>query len=135
MDQNIHHLKLLSIFHYVVAALAFLFGLIPTIHLTIGTLMVSGKLGKGGDQVPLEVVGTIMIVIALAWMLSAFVFGILMIVSGRALAAQRRYTLSLVMGAIACAFVPFGTVLGVFTLLVLMKPEVRRLYGLDQASP
>ncbi len=131
MNQNLHHLKLLSIFHYVVGGLAFLFGLIPTIHLTIGTLMVSGKLGESGDQLPLEIVGTVLIVIALVWMLSAFVFGTLLIVSGRSLASQRRYTLSLVMAAIACAFIPFGTVLGVFTLLVLMKPEVRELYGLE----
>lgn len=134
MDRDLYHLKLLSIFHYVVAGLAFLFGLIPTIHLTIGTLMVSGKLGEPHEQVPLEVVGTVLIIIALVWMLSACAFGIMLIISGRSLASRRRYTLSLVMAAISCAFIPFGTVLGVFTLLVLMKPEVRQLYGLDKAS-
>ena len=132
MAQDEHHLKLLSVFHYVVGGIAFLFALIPTIHLTIGTLMVSGEMGKAGEEVPLQLIGTVLIVIALLWMVSAAVYGICMILSGRALAGQRRYMFSLVMAAISCAFIPFGTVLGVFTILVLMKDDVRALYGLSR---
>ena len=131
MNQDQHHLKLLSIFHYVVGGMAFLFALIPTIHLTIGTMMVTGRLGGRGDAVPLEMVGTLLIVIALLWMISAVTYGVCLILSGRALSAGRSYTFSMVMAAISCAFMPFGTVLGVFTLLVLMRPSVRTLYGRD----
>ena len=38
------HLRLLSIFHYVVAGLAALLGTVPVIHLTIGILMLEGVL-------------------------------------------------------------------------------------------
>ena len=38
------HLKLLSIFHYVVAGITALMGCIPIIHLTMGIFLVSGKL-------------------------------------------------------------------------------------------
>ena len=94
--------------------------------------MVSGEMGKAGEEVPLQLIGTVLIVIALLWMVSAAVYGICMILSGRALAGQRRYMFSLVMAAISCAFIPFGTVLGVFTILVLMKDDVRALYGLSR---
>ena len=35
----------------------------------------------------------------------------------------------LVVAAIQCAFVPFGTVLGVFTIFALQKLVVRQLFG------
>ena len=39
------------------------------------------------------------------------------------------WTFCLVMGAVACMFMPVGTVLGVFTIVVLMKPSVKELFG------
>lgn len=32
------------------------------------------------------------------------------------------------MAAILCMFIPFGTILGVFTLIVLSRESVRQLY-------
>jgi hypothetical protein len=34
----------------------------------------------------------------------------------------------MVIAAIQCAFTPFGTVLGVFTLIVLVRPSVKALF-------
>jgi hypothetical protein len=36
-----------------------------------------------------------------------------------------------VIAAIACSFVPIGTVLGVFTIIVLTRPSVRVLFGVE----
>jgi hypothetical protein len=33
------------------------------------------------------------------------------------------------MAAIACMLMPFGTVLGVFTIIVLMRPSVKELFA------
>jgi hypothetical protein len=30
--------------------------------------------------------------------------------------------------ALSCAFMPFGTVLGVFTIVVLVRPSVKQLF-------
>jgi hypothetical protein len=38
------------------------------------------------------------------------------------------------MAGIACVFMPFGTVLGVFTIIVLMRDSVRRLFGRPVSS-
>ena len=35
----------------------------------------------------------------------------------------------MVMAAILCAFAPFGTVLGIFSLIILTKPETKKLFG------
>jgi hypothetical protein len=42
---------------------------------------------------------------------------------------------SFVMAAVMCMFVPFGTILGVFTIIVLSKESVLRLYGSSTHSP
>lgn len=50
-------------------------------------------------------------------------------VAGYLLARRRGYFFCLVMAGIACTFSPFGTVLGVFTLLVLLRSSVKQLFG------
>ena len=49
--------------------------------------------------------------------------------AGRCLRRRRRYTFCLVVAAISCAFVPFGTVLGIFTLVVLTRPGVKPMFA------
>jgi hypothetical protein len=51
-----------------------------------------------------------------------------MAVAGRMLQRRRGYTYCVVMAAIACAFTPIGAVLGVFTLIVLLRPSVKALF-------
>jgi hypothetical protein len=48
--------------------------------------------------------------------------------AGRNLAQQRRYTFCLVIAGLLCIFIPFGTVLGVFTIVVLVRPSVKALF-------
>jgi hypothetical protein len=38
----------------------------------------------------------------------------------------------LAIAGIECIFIPFGTVLGVFTIIVLMRPTVKELFGVAQ---
>jgi len=35
------------------------------------------------------------------------------------------------MACIECLFMPFGTVLGVFTILVLVRESVKQLFGVE----
>jgi hypothetical protein len=51
----------------------------------------------------------------------------LMVVAGRFLAGRRRRDFCIVIAALACAITPFGTVLGVFTLVVPMRPSVQAM--------
>ncbi len=62
--------------------------------------------------------------ISLGWTLA-----LLVLIAGRQLAARRRYTYCLVVAGLECLFMPFGTVLGVFTILVLARPSVKALFG------
>lgn len=55
--------------------------------------------------------------------------GALTIYSGRCLARRSRRMFSMVLAGINCLHVPFGMVLGVFTLIVLQRPTVLALYA------
>jgi hypothetical protein len=66
--------------------------------------------------------------VALGWTL-----GILTILSGRWMAKRRRRIFSLVIAGINCASFPFGTVLGVFTFIILLRPSVKQMYDFRQA--
>jgi len=55
-------------------------------------------------------------------------FASFVLATGRCLAKRKHYTFCLVMAAIECIFMPFGTVLGVFTIIALNRETVKRLF-------
>lgn len=128
MTNDAEHLKLLSIFHYIVGGIAALMGLFPVFHLALGIAMVTGRLTDAGSGPDPLLFGWFFVAIAAVMIVAAETFAACMIVAGRFLARRTHYLFCLVMAAIACAFVPFGTVLGVFTILVLQRPTVKELF-------
>ena len=128
MKEDEQYLKLLSVFHYVVGGLAACFACIPIIHLSIGIAMLVGAI----DDAP-EFVGAFMVLIAIFAILVGWTLAVCIIIAGRCLAKRRRYMFCLVMAAISCIFMPFGTVLGVFTIIVLMRPSVKELFAVNKS--
>jgi len=131
MDQNEEHLKLLAIFHYVVGGIAALFSCFPLLYLGVGILFVASPHfmteGQKGPPPP-AALGYIFIAIGAFFALLGWSAAIATILSGRNIARRRKRMFSVVMGAILCMFMPFGTVLGIFTVIVLTKDSVTRLY-------
>ena len=50
-------------------------------------------------------------------------------ISERFLKQRRNYMFSFIFACLACAALPFGTILGVFTIIVLSRPTVKETYG------
>jgi len=119
-------LRLLGIFHYVVAGLCGLFALFPVFHLAIGVGIVSGAMPVQDPQA--RWMGWFFIAFASAWMLCGLALAVAIAVAGRCLQRHRRYTYCLVVAGLSCMLMPFGTVLGVFTLIVLVRPRVKTLF-------
>lgn len=127
MTRDDEHVRLLSIFHYVLAALAGLFSLFPLIHIMMGALMLSGRFET---QTPDErLFGWMFIALGSAFMAAGIAFSVCLALAGRYLSQRRHYMFCLVMAALACMFVPFGTVLGVLTIVTLQKESVRQLFA------
>lgn len=134
MNQDLYHLRLLSVFYYVVGGLAALFSLFPVFHLVFGIAMITGELdtgdasGAAGDPMT-SFMGWFFVLFALGWIALGLTFAACLVFAGRFLARQQRYTYCLVVAGLACMFVPFGTVLGVLTIIVLMRLSVQELFG------
>lgn len=128
MNRDEQHLKLLSIFHYVVGGLKALFTCIFFIHLFIGAAMLIGAI----EDAP-SIVGLIMVAMALVFITLGWALAVCLIIAGSSLAKRKRYTFCLVIAAINCMSMPFGTILGIFTIIVLMRPSVKELFTANKA--
>ena len=132
MNQDREHLRLLAIFHYVVAGLAGLFSLFPLLYTTIGTIFIFAArhgTAKPGEELPPEFLGWIFAVIGSGLFLIGLAMAICILIAGRSLALRKRYSFAMVMACIECLFIPFGTILGVFTIVVLSRESVKGLFS------
>ncbi|TWU43241.1 hypothetical protein Q31b_22790 [Novipirellula aureliae] len=131
-NQDAEQLNLLTIFHYVVAGMVGLFSLFPILHLVIGIGIVSGAFDVPDSGTPPPAfLGWFFILIPLAMMLIGLAFAIAIAITGRKLARRSGYMYCLVIAGIECMLMPFGTVLGVLTILVLMRPSVKTMFGVE----
>ena len=129
MNQDQEHLRLLSIFHYVMAGLACLLPLFSLIYIGLGAAMLSGKMPSSSSSAHSDVIsGWIFVGVGSVFFVMGLVGAILNIFAGRALAKRERRTLCLVVAGLNCLHMPLGTLLGVFTLIVLGRPSVQALF-------
>ena len=127
--QDQQQLKLLEILYYVGAGFAGFFALVPIIHLVVGILMLKGviPLDEGGEAAP-AFIGWLFIGLAITFMIFGWTLCVLMIFMGRFLGKRKRYTFCFVVAVISCLFMPLGTILGIFTIIVLSRPAVKEAF-------
>jgi len=137
MNRDEEHVQLLAIFHYVVAGLAALFSFFPLLYTTVGAIFIFAArhgTAKPGEDLPPEFLGWIFAALGSLFFLIAIAMAICILVAGRSLALRKGYSFALVMACIECLFLPFGTILGVFTIVVLSRESVRRLFSTASAQ-
>lgn len=124
------HLRLLVIFHWVVGGIQVVFGFFPIFHLIIGILFATGTLKDPNGHVDpdAKLFGWIFIGVAVTVMLVAWAFAAATLYSGFLIRRRRARTFSLVVAGVNCIHFPFGTALGIFTLIVLLRRSVEDLY-------
>jgi hypothetical protein len=135
-NTDIDHLNLLSIFHFVGAGLAFMAMILVLVEFTVFHFMLSNPaMWQGHNQAPppqffqmFSVFIWFYLVIGLFCLASA----ILNILSGLFLRARKHRTFSFVVAGIDCLHIPAGTILGIFTIIVLTRESVRELYEADR---
>jgi hypothetical protein len=122
------HLSLLSIFHFVGAGMALL-GILFLHYAMFHAILDNPKMWENPKGVPppaeLFAVFKWFYLIIGAWFVAS---GVLNVVSGVCLRVRKRRTFSMIVAGLNCVHVPLGTVLGVLTLVVLMRDSVRESY-------
>lgn len=126
--EDLQQLRLLSVFHYVLAGVTAVFSLFPLLHLFMGLAIVTGHIPMESDAPGAPdpaLFGWFFVAFAAFFILCGLTLAGFMAYAGRCIAQRRRHLLCLVVAGISCMFMPFGTVLGVFTLVVLLRPSVK----------
>src|SRR5581483_1539884 len=125
------HLDLLAIFHYVLAAFAFLGIAFLGLHATImHAVFTSPDIFKhnGNNNPPPEFVMHILIWVYVFAGTVLILSALLNLLSGICLHRRTHRTFSLIIAGLNCLHFPFGTVLGIFTIIILSRESVRILY-------
>lgn len=132
MTEDEEYLKWLSIAHYVVGVLyaLFILAMFGFMAVSFGMMGDPGRFPRGGSgNPPPEMFFGMMatfLVFGLLWSLAVLVC---IFLTGRFLAQRKHYVFCFVIAALNCMWAPFGTVLGVFTIIVLSRPAVKVMFG------
>jgi hypothetical protein len=132
MNQDSEHLRLLSIFHYVVAGLAAFCCLFPLLYTVMGFVFVAlshHPPSNPAQQPPPPALGWAFVVLGIFLFLLGSIFAIVVAFAGRSLSRRNHYWFAFVVACVECIFVPFGTILGVFTIIVLSRESVKTLFS------
>lgn len=128
-NEDLKNLDLLALFHYIVGGITALFSCLPFIHVFMGVAMLSGKFFKESNGAePPALFGWMFVVMGSIFILLGWSLAVCMIIAGRRLKARKSRVFCMVIAGIECIIMPFGTVIGVFTLVVLNKDSVKALF-------
>jgi hypothetical protein len=129
MTQDEEHLRLLSIFHYIVGAISGLSALLPIFYLLFGLIFVyfPERISDRGAPPP-ALFGWLFIIFGAICTVVGLLLAGSIIATGRFLYNRKQYHFCLIIAGLQCAFFPFGTVLGVFTIIVLVRESVKQLF-------
>src|SRR6187401_1775064 len=139
MTQDDEQLHLLAVFHRVLAGICCLFSLFPLFYLGMGVLFATGgfAVGKPEEHLPAAFMGIVFASLGGIFLAGLVTYAVALFLAAKYLDERRRHTFCVVVAALSCTFQPFGTVLGVFSLIVLFRPSVKLLFGIapTPASP
>jgi hypothetical protein len=136
MDKDAEHLRLLSIFHYVLGGLSACFSSAFIIHMVIGLFMINSpaSFSNHGQPPPPAFAGWLFFLMGSFAVVFGWTFAGLLAYAGYCLSRRKHLLFCIVVAAISCLFMPFGTVLGVFTIIVLQRPGVRAMFNQQSIS-
>ena len=127
------HLKLLTLFHYISGGLTLAFSLfIGGYFFLVYFLIASSGLHAENspamnDTMP-EAFLTIMLTIMIIVFILALSFGVVQLVSGRLIGLRKKRLFSFAVAIVNLISIPYGTILGVLTIIVLERQSVHNQY-------
>jgi len=125
------HLRLLRIGYFVLGGTAAFTGLFGLLYAGMGLFVSSAfrSASTTSRQGPPEFILWMFAVIGAFIALSAGGYAALAFLTARNLQRRQSRTLCLVTAGFSCVYIPFGTVLGIFTFSVLGRPTVISLFA------
>lgn len=129
--EDTRQLELLAVFHYVFGGMLALFSCIPFLHVLMGLAIATGTFFEceDGSSEPDAMFGWIFVIMGSFFIITGWIISICILIAGRKLQRRKNRIFCMAVAGIECMFMPFGTVLGVFTLVALNKDSVKELFA------
>lgn len=132
------HLKVLSVCYMISAGVSAFFSLFGLFYMAMGALMATAisqvpNNGTNGNQPPPALVGWLFGGIGFAMFVLMIVIGLLKLRAAFCIKQRRSRTFCMVVAALCCLGIPYGTLLGVFTFIILGRSSVMSQFGNTQA--
>jgi hypothetical protein len=136
VDRDVEHLRLLRLGFYIMAGMTGLMSLFSLLWVGMGVLFTSGAFfpanaSPSGDP---RAMGVFFLVVGLVVLLLGLATTYLTFLTGRYLGNRRHSTFCMVMAGLCCLQIPWGTVIGVCTIMVLSRPSVKGMFGHNQLT-
>jgi hypothetical protein len=109
----------------------------PLLYTTVGAVFIFAArhgTAKPGEDLPPEFLGWIFAVLGSLLFLIGIAMAICILIAADLLRSRKPYSFAFVMACIECLFIPFGTILGAFTIVVLSRESVRELFSTTNAQ-
>lgn len=136
VDRDQEHLRLLKLGYYILAGIGAFTALFSLLFIGMGVLFASGAVPvKEGSSDDPRLVGLIFLGMGVAFLLLCLAGTLLVYYTGRSLAEHRRWTFCIVVAVLCCLQFPWGTVIGVCTIIVLNRPGVKSSFQSPTPPP
>lgn len=127
LDQE--HLRLLRIGYLVSAGMMSLLCLAGFFYVAMAALLSSAVPAPGARGSPPFPVFAFFAAFGTALIVAGVALAVLKFFTARALQHRNGYVLCMISAAIACLEIPYGTLLGIATFVVLGRPHVKAMFG------
>jgi hypothetical protein len=132
------HLKILSICYMISAALSACFSLFGLMYAGMGAVVSEAikrapELATSAENAPPAFIGWIFGAFGVAFFLISITLAGLKLGVALSLKKRKARTFCMVVAALECLGVPYGTLLGIFTFIVLGRDSVTRLFEANVA--
>ena len=129
---DLEHLRQLTLFYYINGGIIAAFSSVFIFHIVMGLTMINHPHAfpttPGAPPFPSEM-GYMFVAMGSIAVLGGWILGGLTVYAGRCIKDRKNYILVLVVAGLNCFFVmPAGTILGVFTFVVLNRPSVQAIF-------
>jgi hypothetical protein len=121
------NLRLLRIGYFISAGLTAVASIFILVYMLFFSFMLQMTKPSGEAVIP-SAIGRLIAVFGVLLVLFVVGFAVLQFLAGQRLAERRSRTFCMVVAALTCLSIPWGTFLGVCTFLVLLRPTVQRSF-------
>lgn len=126
------HLRLLRIAFFIEAGMKVFMSLIGVLYAVIGVIMaysIPNVPARPGQQPPPEFFRWFVAAFGTGFFVVGATLAVLSFLVARRLGQRRSRVFCMIVAGLGCIFIPYGTLLGIFTFLVLARPSIVQLFA------